>query len=349
MPHPTMATDGAKIVWHREFVDQLTVPFLNFVLCHEIIHIILNHVERQGQRDPQVWGWAIDFADNAILKKQESSWLKMPDGDLKGLYDQKYGDDRAELIYDDLIKNKPPQQLKTIDFHLSGPGGKNKKGKKGLKAAQMSEELKELWKSRVYAAREHAKRQGSSPAGLEVFLDNLTKPQVNWRTILHNFVNEQSRDDYTWSRPSRMHLHRGLVLPSCYSEEIGTVVVAIDTSGSISTEQLQQFMSEIQAIKNSYPVTVRVIICDAAVHGDYTLERYGSFDHKKIKIQGRGGTDFKPVFKYVDDNKIRPTMGIYLTDGYGDFPNHPPAYPFLWVLTKTNKTPPWGRNVVINV
>jgi hypothetical protein len=106
---PTMATNGLNIVYHPDFVLSQSDAAIRFVLCHEILHCVGDHMSRRGNRDPLVWNYAADYAINPILNAESSgtvfNWPLNDDGTRMGLYEEKYEGMRAEDIYDLLIEN----------------------------------------------------------------------------------------------------------------------------------------------------------------------------------------------------------------------------------------------------
>ena len=105
-------------------------------------------------------------------------------------------------------------------------------------------------------------------------------------------------------------------------------MIGVDTSGSIGTKELEQFAGEISAIcEEVQPETIHVVYCDAAVQD---VQEFGPSDPLELEPKGGGGTDFRPVFEWVDNKDITPACLIYLTDlDCSSYPD-PPAYPVLW-------------------
>jgi predicted metal-dependent peptidase len=133
-------------------------------------------------------------------------------------------------------------------------------------------------------------------------------------------------------------------------DEAIRAVVAIDTSGSTSCE-LPRFFSELTGLMKSFgKYDLTVIQCDASISKVEKFSDTSPLDpEKKIEVFGFGGTDFKPVFDYIKKGHEQPEVLIYVTDGWGDAPEHPPAYPVLWVLTSNGKQPAdWGKSVFLH-
>ena len=149
-------------------------------------------------------------------------------------------------------------------------------------------------------------------------------------------------------RPNRRFVSSGLYLPSVERRSIGEIVIAVDTSGSIGTQELEQFSGEINAIANeAQPELIRVIYCDAAVQA---VDEFGLSEPITLSPKGGGGTDFIPAFKWVEEeeNDIEPMCLIYLTDLCRNSFPPAPDYPVLWV-TDSQKTAPFGETLRIRI
>jgi len=169
---------------------------------------------------------------------------------------------------------------------------------------------------------------------------------VDWKEMLWQFVDRNSRTDYSWTQPNRRYIHFGLYLPSLKSEELRPIVVAIDTSESIDKDMLEHFSAELTAILESYRTNCTVIYCDANVQN---VEEFGSDDLPIVlKPKGGGGTDFRPPFRYADKNGLSPSCLVYLTDMWcSQFPDEP-DYPVLWLrIGKGGYEPPFGTMVSV--
>lgn len=204
---------------------------------------------------------------------------------------------------------------------------------------------------RILAAAvfEGGKNQGSIPSGIERQIKKIKKSQVPWKRVLNRIVGQAVEcDDYRWEKPDHRHpLSKKYIVPGLYSEKISDVVLAIDTSGSISDEQENQFVSEIAKLHRLVD-EITIYTSDCKVHE--TVKTRSIRDLlRKVKCRGGGGTSFIPVFEAVKKSRCKPSILIYLTDGMGDYPESKPPYPVLWVLTKDHTVPPWGKTCQINI
>ena len=347
----TLAVDGRNIFYNPTFVASLSPSHIKTVLAHEVMHPVLEHCgQRRGDRDPRRWNIAADYVVNPILK--DSGFEPVPNW----LYDKQYLGMTVEHIY----------SLLQGDGDAGGSSGNGSGGAGGLlqdggggsggpdpldeilMGADPSEDTTTAidWKIATIQAAMSAKAQGHLPGALKRFCDELTSPKVDWREKLRRFITEVSKNDYTWTRPNRRFIAHGLYLPSLYSEHMGLLVDAIDTSGSINDVMLKAFGSEIiAAYQASSPEGLVNIYCDAAVNH---VDTYGPHDLIEFEPHGGGGTNFCPPFAYVEEHGLHPACFIYLTDGYGKFPDQAPDYPVLWCMT-TDVVAPWGETVKVEV
>jgi predicted metal-dependent peptidase len=207
------------------------------------------------------------------------------------------------------------------------------------------EELAEQWKNRLAAAAQAARQAGKLSQSMMRWIDGLLAPSLPWRALLARFFAVNQRDDYSWRRPSRRE--GDAILPRLSSEGL-EVIAAIDTSGSISDEELREFVSELDALKGQVRAKVTLLACDNRVAEAAPWE-YEPWDAMQLPndIEGGGGTDFRPVFDWVEAENRSPNMLVYFTDGEGDFPKVPPNYPVIW-LVKGKGAVPWGERVQLN-
>jgi predicted metal-dependent peptidase len=355
----TAATDGHRLLynlkWFEELKSQYSLVTVSAIIAHEVMHCALNHLTRCGARDKRIWNYAADYATNLIL---DESGFRLPHG---ALLDRRYKDMSTEQIYEQLAKKSEQgsgfsKDGSVIDDHSMwgkpSHGTENKEGGSGNGSAlspNSAKELKELeveWKARVAAAAQAARSQGKSPAGLERLIDELLKPYIPWREVLADYM-ERICHEYVWGPFDRRFTHLETYIPSTGQDGLSEIVVALDTSGSVSQKELSQFLAEVKAIADIGANTLHIVFCDAKIGAWYTVELNEGLPH--IKATGGGGTDFRPVFKAVGKKGMNPSVLIYYTDGYGSFPDRQPGYPVLWAVTKNHKKPPWGKSIVVDL
>lgn len=346
---PTAAVDGKTIFYNPFWIKSLKFNEIVGVLAHEILHCVFQHHTRMGHRKPGKWNMAGDYVINRILK---DDGLELPD---EGLINDKYTSAwSTERVYDDLPdKDDSEQAMMTILTALRDGGDASGQstavGGIVVPMSQASEAersvMEQEWQIAAVQAARVAKSQGKLPGGLEELFNDLLNPKIDWREVLKRFVQQSTtHTDYTWRRANRRLVTQGLYFPSMYGESVGELVVAIDTSGSITSAELQQFLSEVNAIvEDTAPERVYLMFCDAAIQA---VDEYTAQDCPiKARAPGRGGTDFRPVFEEVVQRNLKPEALIYLTDMYGPFPDVPPPYPTLWVSNSSVDKAPFGEVV----
>ena len=352
---PTMASDGARLYYHPDFIGEIPINELMGVIVHEIGHIILHHISRRQNRDPLKWNLATDYAVNDLVLKE----FDLPSG---VLHAREFADKTAEWIY-----NKLPDpevisiKLVTLDSHeeWKGWGGNGGKGegkgdKKETKVGTESsgegegetgesqsglageDDLDQQWRERVAQAANAARMKGKLPGHIQTLVDGVLQPKLDWKTILRDMITSCAKSDFRLMPPSKKHLYRGYYLPSVTGEEI-QIAVVIDSSGSISDEEIKEFLAEVKGICDSYQeYTIYLYTCDARIHQRFELH---PFDPLPTIVEGRGGTSFKEPIKEAGNLPI--TSLVYLTDLYGDFPSKEPWFPVIWVSV-SDADAPWG-------
>jgi predicted metal-dependent peptidase len=200
------------------------------------------------------------------------------------------------------------------------------------------------WAVAAEQAARIAKTCGHAPLGVDRLLQEARESKKDWRSILREFVAATTPSDYRFCPPNRRYVHAGLYLPSIHKESTGRIVIGVDTSGSIGEAELKQFAGEISAISDqAQPEAIHVVYCDAVVH---STQEFGPSDPIALEPKGGGGTDFRPVFEWVEANDIRPVCLIYLTDLACNSYPAPPEFPVLWV-TDSRKIAPFGETLQI--
>ncbi len=359
---PTLATDGNKIYYNSEYVCRICkddkTNELEGVLVHEISHVAFQHIQRQHNRIFKIWNMATDYTINYIIK---SGNMQLPEGIL---YDSDYANKTAEEVYDILMKKSNIKSIADLANEGIGQmpgGGKGNNSGQGkvlddhskwqdvAKDKNKSEEMSREWKVRIAQASEVAKGRGCLPAGMGRTIDEILEPRLDWKEIVAPYV-RPSRGDYTFSTPDSRFMsdeYDYVYLPSFFNEEVEDIVIAVDTSGSISHDELKSFLSHIHYLLKAYPqLRGQITSCDT--HPANFIEVTNDTDIMTIPLQGGGGTDFVPVFDLIKKTNIDPALLIYFTDGDGNYPKEKPEYPVLWVMTdkRWEDKIPFGRFIL---
>ena len=343
----TMWTDGIHLGFNPLFVNTLTTDEVKAVVVHEVLHCANKHHVRRNGRNAERWNVACDYAINYIVSE---AGYYLPYG---ALLNEEYANMSAEMIYDLLPEDLTDRQKKAASVGGVRDYDPHNKGKSGIPASEseMAEEAS-TWNMALNNAERAAKAAGTLKGFMSRLVDQLTEPIIPWREVLARFVQtEVSRNDYSWQRANVRHMQRGFILPSLYSATHGKVAVAVDTSGSATSEEIKEMLSEVIGILELYEdsvseLTVPVIYADYAV---CDVEHLGIGDEPHPK--GGGGTDYVPVFDWIDDSGKDYAALIYMTDGYCEsFPNPGDVrVPTLWALTRKNDSfnPPFGETLTI--
>ena len=322
----TAATDGLKFYYNSRFIMMLKTKEVEFLVGHEVLHVVYDHMGRRDDRDPQVWNIADDYAVNADLKRHKVGQFITT---VPCLYEQKYDGKPAEEIYDDLMKNAQHIDIDSlldqmIDDHMDGDEGENEgegnNNKKAKGRPKLSPEERERIRQEVKQAIINAAQSaeaGSLPKGVERLIKQAINPIMPWRELLQINLTSAIRTDYSWMKPSRRGWHMDAVMPGMTPGEEIDVTIAIDMSGSISDSQAQQFLGEISGMMSSFDGYKLHVFCfDTSIYNpvDFTSENLDIID--TYEPQGGGGTDFDCVFDYLKENAIEPKRLVVFTDGY---------------------------------
>lgn len=210
---------------------------------------------------------------------------------------------------------------------------------------QERETLEVQWQQRLAGAAQQAMQAGKMGGTLARMIDHLLQPQLPWRMLLARYMTALARDDFSYMRPSRRE--GDAILPSLKSSQVN-IAVAVDTSGSIKAQEMDEFLSEIAALKGQMRARVTLLPCDSelAPGAPWVFEPWEDFDCP-AQIRGGGGTDFRPVFEWIERQGMQPELLVYFTDAGGTFPQNPPNYPVIW-LVKGKEKAPWGQRVQLN-
>jgi predicted metal-dependent peptidase len=350
----TAATDGQKFYYNSRFIMMLKPKEVEFLVGHEVLHVVYDHMGRRDNRDPEIWNIADDYAVNADLKRHKVGQFITS---VPCLYEQKYDGKAAEAIYDDLMKNVQKISIddlldQMLDDHLDGEGDgegdgdgdKQGKGKRPSMSAEERERVRQEVKQAIINAAQSAEA-GQLPLGVERLIRQHTNPVMPWRELIQTNLTSAIRTDYSWMRPSRRGWHMDAIMPGMNPGEEIDVVVSIDMSGSISNKQAQQFLGEIGGMMDSfdgYKVHVFCFDTDTYNPQDFSSENMESIE--EYQPMGGGGTDFDAIFRYLKDNAIDPKRLIVFTDGYPCGSWGDPDYcDTTWIIHgDPNPNPPFG-------
>lgn len=318
------ATDGIHLYLNPDKFIELTKEEQMFLIAHETLHVAYMHMVRKDERNHHKWNCATDYVINQHLV---DSGFTLIDG---GLLDSKFIGMSSEQVYDLLPDDE--EQDNPLDGDII-PSDDEITITSNIVQASIIAQVNDAW--------------GNLPQDLQRHINNLTKPKVNWKTVLRRFITDTVKEDYSWLKPNRRFLPQGYYLPSLYSHGLGKLTFAIDTSGSVSDEMFNAFISELHhALKQTKPKEIEVLLFDTCIKSNTLVKSVR--DLNRIEFFGYGGTDVEPVISHF--NKTNSKALIVITDGYFDLNLPKCKKPLLWVIyDNPNFKPKQGKVIYYEI
>lgn len=362
-------------------------------LLHTLVHCLFHHnvIRREVEKD--LWDLAADVSAEGILEElgissNYSALLRqlentVPFLSLDNLYSWlslcKMANDKGDLYHSFL--DARIQLDNHVYWYSSGgdTGGDTSGDTSGDAAcgdARNSDSMTEKWKeiaenTLIDMQASGVLSKGDSSGFFSQYLKKVTRDEYDYTEFLKKFgtitetmkVNPDEFDYVYYSYGMDLYENMPLVEPLEYQEkyQVSDFVIALDTSGSISNELLRKYLTKTYSVLKeaesfTHRINVHIIQCDAFITMDKKItsqEELDAYLQSDFKVVGRGGTDFRPVFEYVDkmikDGEFSKLEGLlYFTDGYGDFPKCPPKYKTAFVFCEDTdvKVPSWAMKVV---
>ncbi|MEY3090922.1 MAG: hypothetical protein RL113_1238 [Pseudomonadota bacterium] len=360
----TFVSHEEEIEYNSEYLERLSVDEVEFVIANGAMHSVLKHQERALGRTKWLWQTATDYVINNMLVQNGMQPPEYANYEPKfqGMYaEEVYEILRSEMmqhIDDALTQEQESEQItqsddstsQTLHMHEQKELSQNAKESQNEQDHQ-SDTSQELSSNEIEALKEHFehifekhKRQGTLPKNLKFVVPEYFSHQVNWREFLYGYIASYAKSSYSFSPPNMKYLYRGVYLPSL-SSDLLRIVVAIDTSGSVDETLLATFLGEVSSIMQQYPhYEIDLITADAKIQSHRVFLPGTSLTYE---ISGGGGTDFRPVFEYIEKEISYPTVLLYFTDGQGRFPQNEPSYDVLWIMSDEVEVP-FGEIVLLS-
>jgi len=300
-----------KFLYNDEYFEVLSVDEVVTHLANSAMHQALFHTNRGENRVGSIWNLASDYAINDLLI--ENGFTLPPLANYSSRFDKLYAEEIYAILLGEIdldeqeeeIEPEPPKEelISSEDYELI--------------LEQITNKLQ---------------KQGDLPKGIDRFIKTTKEAQISWRDELYRYVNTHAKSDYRMFPPSKKHLYRGIALPSIYGEEL-KIVVAVDTSASIDEQLLEIFLTELYEIMQIFPnYIIEFIEADAKIQN---IRRLTPLERLETTLKGGGGTDFRPIFEYIENLYEDFKFLIYFTDGMGEFPRYKPTIDTLWVMPKS--------------
>jgi len=351
----TFLSDGEALRYNSEYLDRLDEAEVEFVMANGAMHAVLKHQDRSSGRTQWLWQTATDYVVNSMLV---NNGMQLPE---YANYEQKFNGMYAEEVYqmlrDEMMNDSlgMEEQIEQImegdDVHnenitmqqdnVASPDASDtmfdkENNDKEEYTSQAPENLSEELKEQFEQMFQKLNRQGTLPQDLQFVIPEYFSHKVDWREFLYGYIAAYAKSTYSFVPPNMKYLYRGIYLPSL-SSDLLRIVIAVDTSGSVDETLLSTFLGEINSIMQSYPnYEVDIITADAKIQSHKVFLPGESLEYK---ISGGGGTDFRPVFEYIDQQINYLTLLLYFTDGKGTFPKSEPSYDVMWVMPEELDVP----------
>lgn len=352
---PTAGTDGKNKWYGTEFISDLTRKELRFVALHENFHVALKHcilpayISHVKQFGPQICNVAKDFVINGLIDEldPERKFMDFP-AKIQICYDPKYKGMSYPQVLQDLLKDAKPMPMPMDDHQMQEEGGG---GEDGEGNGHLSPEAREALGKMIDDANRQGellvrKMRGEAEGGRDIF-GTAAERTTNWKDALQDFINSVCVGDENsrFCPPNKRLLASGFIMPSHFDENIGEIIIACDTSGSMHWCYPIVFGEIARICQHTKPDAVRVLWWDTSVCGEQVFEPK---DYENIATamapKGGGGTTVSCVADYIADKEYKPKAVIYLTDGYIESDYRVPQLPLLWGLVDNDDyTPHTGK------
>jgi len=341
----TLAVNArGTIFYNPDFIEKLSVPQIVWGLCHEVGHVVAQHATRKGHRNHSKWNYAGDAWINDTLDACNVGTRIENTVDIQGSKDK-----TTEQIYGELPE--PPDDGNPSQGDGSGGGNSNYMDGDGLGSDVLDEgsltesEIKEIEaqnKVDLAEAAQVAKAKGKLPGVLADFVADIINVKTPWYEILERYMTDMTKGDYSWTRHNRRFIGQGVYMPSIGRQPtMGEVVYQVDISGSVTEKELAYYNGHISRITSQCkPERVHVIYTDTQVQRHDIFEQG---EEVSISFYSGGGTCMEAGFDYLNEQDIRPSVVVTLTDAYDSY-TEAPNFPVVWCVS-TDQVPPYGEVV----
>ena len=335
---PTACTDGGKIEYNPAFFQPMTVGQINFVLMHEVFHVLLFHCSRHGERRPDIWNTAADMIVNSMLMDLSSAMrnASIPfERPKNGIYSWVETGDTVENVYEKLLQDNksngngkakntvlirsrysrnPEEVVAPHDVILSAGEPDDASGSSRAQSESLSEQaVRQIIREAASANRGSI---GSYFVPEQIFR-LVESRRIKWQTLLRDFFLETQSDEASYTTPERKYIHMDLILPGhgMDDEKIEAIWAFVDSSGSIGHDEMNQFLTQLYRIAHQFKCTFHLCYWDTQVTDVYRNINDEEEIFKSLPKHS-GGTDINCVYRWLRDNKVRPDVMLILTDGY---------------------------------
>lgn len=350
---PTALTDGQNKYYGKTFIEGMNRKQLRYLVLHENGHVAYKHcvlplyIELNKKFGHQICNVAADYVVNGLIEEMdpEFKFVERPTDSV--LVDKKYQGMSYVQVLQQLLKEKEQnpddprfQEGNEFDEHVLSP--------EDLPQAEREKLEKMIDDANRQGELLVRKMRGDGKGGRDVF-GTAQERQTNWKDALIDFIQTtcQGDENSRFCPPNKRLLASGFVMPSHFSETIGELVIACDTSGSMYPYYPLIFGEIARVCQNVKPEKVRVLWWDTEVAGDqeFKPDEYDQIA-KLMKPKGGGGTVVSCVAHYMKEKEIKAKALIMLTDGYIESDFVLPELPILWGLVENDDFVPHTGKVM---
>jgi predicted metal-dependent peptidase len=327
-------TDGVTAFYNPDFFMDISPGGQLFVVAHEVWHVGFSHITRCGARDKKKYNKAADHVINLMLKEEGYSLTASV------CCDSAYKNMMTEEVYK-LLPDEPEEDPNSgklsLDGDLLDPPD-------NMSEEELQQHIDEIIVKARTQSKIASKYFNEVPGEIQRSIEKIVNPKIPWQIHLYRFMQDFCKDDASWSRPNRRFMP-DFYLPSFHVPAMKHVVVAFDSSGSVTMEETAIMLSETQSLKNQFqPDKLTILDCDCILNQVVEAELIDNL--MSITLKGGGGTKIEPVLDWCKKNP--PTCLIYFSDMCFEFPSEEPSYPILWINTDdyVNSIPgKWGKMI----
>lgn len=310
----TAATNGKVIKYNRKYMQSLSPEQRNYVVMHELLHIILRHWKRVEGRLPEIWNLAADYVVNGMMKKLQRSLdsdeisIAFPE-DICFL--NRYSGESVEKIYEDICGNpkKYKKHWSVIQRDL-------------LVMEALSELDEQAWDLLLQQLMANSLKKWAT-AGKPYYIPDVMLSLIDsrilpWKKLLRKYMIRMDNEEVSYLTPERKYLHMGLILPGIgrdEEEKIRDVWAFIDTSGSIDKNERDEFITQLYRIAKDVRVTMNLVYWHTGISDVYRNIRKKE-ELLKCTPTSSGGTNPACIYQFLNDYNIEPDVMLILTDGW---------------------------------
>lgn len=375
-PCKTACTDGSRLIFDPAFAEKLSDQELQFVILHEVLHCVFRHCIRGKGLHSVLYNIACDIVVNSTILAmwgQESMMIAgekamhlAPDGKegreynaeeiyqmlihqnhTNGIYQMQTDQNNANKSSQMQTNQNPPTSMQTDNEGFEKSSFDRHDIWQGIcdKA-----QLQDNWNRKIQSAFRQCGDSTGMPQQVRTIVQDIARRSgLNWKQLLHDFLQSDTYD-YNFLPPDRRYAFSDFYLPAYNMDEehqtADDIWVCIDTSGSVTGEELTCTMAEILDAMRQAGLKGRISFFDSNITEPEPFEFEN--DLKNLTTQGGGGTSFHIIFRYLKE-KLYPDLPraiLIFTDGYARFPEQKAALdvPVLWLICKGgNADVPWGQ------